>query len=117
MSTSRQSDSTLRIVVIVLATIVLAPMFMMLLAFPMFGMWGGMMGGFGGTEVTPMWGVGMALVWLIVLLTGGYLVYRWLSSEAAAPTDPALDELRLVYARGDLSAEEFEERRANLGGE
>lgn len=116
MSTPRQSDNTLRIVLIVLAAIVFAPMLMMLLAFPMFGMWGGMMGGFGGAEISPGWGVGMALVWLFVLLVGGYLVYRWLSSEAAAPTDPALDELRLAYARGDLSAEEFEERRANLGG-
>jgi uncharacterized membrane protein len=29
-------------------------------------------------------------------------------------TDPALDELRLAYARGDLSDEEFERRRERL---
>jgi putative membrane protein len=29
-------------------------------------------------------------------------------------TDPALEELRMAYARGDLSEEEFEERRERL---
>lgn len=113
MSTSRQTDSTLRIGLLVLAAIVLVPMVMMTLAFSMFGMGGGMMGGYGGAGVAPWWGLGIALVWLVVFVGGGYLAYRWYR-DGGARTDAALDELRLAYARGDLSAEEFEQRRAKL---
>lgn len=114
MRTERDSDDLLRIVLIVLAVLVLAPVLMMVLAVPMFGMWGGMMGGFGGSSVSPMWGIGMALFWLVVLLGGGYLVYRWLAGSGAVPTDPAMEELRLAYARGELTEEEFEDRSAKL---
>jgi len=33
-----------------------------------------------------------------------------------SPSDPALDELRVRYARGEISLEEFEERRRVLEG-
>jgi putative membrane protein len=77
-------------------------------------MWGGMMGGFGGSGVSPMWGFGLSLVWLLVLVGAGYLVYRWTVGRGSGPTDPALEELRFAYARGDLDDEEFEARRAKL---
>jgi putative membrane protein len=88
---------------------------MMALAVPTMGMtgwWGdGMMGGF-----SPFWGIVMMLVWLIVLLGIGYLLYRGLVGGLgdSAETDPALEELRLAYARADISEEEFEERRSRL---
>nr|WP_305080130.1 SHOCT domain-containing protein [Natronomonas sp. LN261] len=46
----------------------------------------------------------------------GRSLYRWLvgGGRAGAVTDPALEELRMAYARGDLSEEEFEERRERL---
>lgn len=115
MSSQRTTDGTLRIVLIVLAVLVLAPMLMMLVSVPMMGMmggigYGGMMGPYGGSG---LWGLGMLLVWLVVLVGGGYLVYRWLSGSGVG-ADPALQELRLAYARGDLSDEEFEERRSTL---
>lgn len=87
-------------------------MLMMVLAFPMMGMWGGGMMWNGGFGVSPWWGVAMMLFWLAVLVGGGYLVYRWLSGTATV--DPALRELRLAYARGEISDEEFEERRRKL---
>lgn len=114
MSTHENSDSLLRIVLVVLAVIILAPILMMVLAFPLFGMWGGMMGGFGGTGSGSMWGLGLSLVWLVVLLGVGYLVYRGLVGSGAVHSDAALEELRLAYARGDLSDEEFEDRRSKL---
>ena len=117
MSSERNGDDLLRIVLIVLAVIVLAPILMMVLAVPMFGMWGGMMGGFGGGTVSPMWGIGMSLFWLLVLLGVGYLVYKGLVGSGTDTTDPALEELRLTYARGELSEEEFEDRRAKLSRE
>lgn len=117
MGSPHTTDDTLRIVLIVLAVILLAPIFMMLFAFPMMGMWGGMMGGFDGSTISPLWSIGMMLVWLVVLIGGGYLVYRWLTSNQSVKSDPALEELRLAYARGDISEEEFEERRSKLKGD
>jgi len=116
MSTERTSDGLLRIVLIVLAVIVLFPLLMMVFAMPMMGWWwgGGMTGGF-----SPLWGIGMMLVWLVVLVGIGYLLYRGLVGGVGSSltSDRALEELRVAYARGDLSDEEFEERRAKLNRE
>lgn len=115
MSSQTTDTGILRFVLIVLAIIVLAPMLMMGFAFPMIGMWGGwQMGGYGGST---LWGIGMMLIWLVILVGVGYLVYRWVARSGGITSDPALEELRLAYARGDLSEEEFEDRRTNLGGE
>ena len=113
MSAKNSSDGLLRVVLVVIAAIVFVPMLMMLFAIPL--MWGGgMMGGYGMYGTSSWWGVGMALVWLVVLVGGGYLLYRWLSGDARIGEDPALEELRLAYARGEMSDEEFETRRKKL---
>ena len=121
MSQRRTTDDTLKIVLIVLAVIVLGPMLMRVFAFPLLGMWGGgMMGGYGGYGMfggSSLWGIGMMLVWLVVLVGGGYLVYRWLSGSGSIGTDRALEELRVAYARGDVTEEEYEQRRSKLDGE
>jgi len=115
MSTARTSDGLLRIVVVVLGVLLLVPLLMMVFAMPMMGMmgwWdGGMMNGF-----SPLWGIGMLLLWLVVLLAIGYAIYRVLVGQVASGSgaDPALEELRMAYARGDLTDEEFEERRHKL---
>lgn len=115
MSHDRLTDGLLRVVLVVLLVLVLVPVFLMALAMPMMGMmmgWdGGMMGG-----TSWVWGVGMMLLWVVVLVGIGYLAYRGLRGSVgpAATTDPALEELRLAYARGDLSEEEFETRREKL---
>jgi putative membrane protein len=113
MSKERTSDGLLRIVLIVLAVIVLFPLLMMVFAMGMMGWWwgGGMAGG-----LSPLWGIGMMLVWLVVLVGIGYLLYRGLVGGVGSSltSDRALEELRVAYARGDLSDEEFEERRAKL---
>lgn len=115
MATYRSDDPLVRIVILVLGVIILLPLLMMVFAMPMMGMmgmgwWG--MGQFGG--FSPWWGVGMMLVWLVVLLGIGYLLYRAVGHGHIANTDPALEELRHAYARGDLSDEEFERRRERL---
>lgn len=84
----------------------------------MHGMWdGGMWDG-------GMWGAGqpsgwMILVGVVVRLLGlavvggvGYLLYRALTG--GEESDQALEELRLAYARGDLSDEEYERRHERL---
>lgn len=119
MATERPSDGLLRIVLIVLAVIVLFPLLLMVFAMPMMGMmgwgWGGGMAG----GLSPLWGIGMTLVWLVVLIAIGYLLYRGLIGGVGSTmtNDRALEELRVAYARGELSDEEFEERRATLSRE
>ncbi|WP_135820847.1 SHOCT domain-containing protein [Halostella litorea] len=78
---------------------------------PMMGGWGSGMGG-----AAPGWmllfGVLMQLLFLGALVGAGYLVYRALTG--ADGDDPAVEELRLAYARGDLTDEEYDQRRDAL---
>jgi putative membrane protein len=100
-----------------------------LLIVPAFGMGFGMMGYgpmMGGGWEHGMWDAGtgpptwvlivggvLQLGFLAVLLAAGYLAYRRLGSGAGT-TDPAIEELRTAYARGELTDEEFERRRERL---
>jgi len=55
----------------------------------------------------------MMLVFLLIVLGVGYALYRTLT-QAGISRDPAVEELRVAYARGELSQEEFEQRREAL---
>lgn len=112
MASRDATDDTLRLVLVIVAALVLAPMVLMVVAFPLMGLWGGAM--LGGSWV---WGLGMMLVWVVVLVGGGYLVYRGLSGGRGIRSDPALEELRLAYARGEIDEDEFEERLSRLSGD
>jgi len=78
------------------------------------GMWGSGMWG-GGT--VPGWlfivGIVMQLLFLAAIVAGGYLVYRAVVG-GESDSDQALEELQLAYARGDVTDEEYEQRRATL---
>lgn len=110
-------ESLLRAIAIVVAAIVLLPVVVMAIALPTMGMWGGGHMWDGGT-----WnGMGPTWVWLLtsigpllVILAVGYLLYRAVRRPTAQRRDPALEELRTAYARGDLTDEEFEQRRVRL---
>lgn len=103
-------NGVIRIVIIGLTVIVLAPIVMMGFGTPLVGMWGGgMMNGYGGATV---WNFGIILLWLLIGIGGGYLIYR-----EVTPTDtedPAIEDLRMAYARGDIAEAEFEERLERL---
>lgn len=110
------NDTLTRTLLIIIAVIVLLPALLMAVMMPMMGMWswghmdGGMWGTTGGTW---MW----LVMWLVVLLVIGglgYFVYTGVRKSAAAGADPAIEELRATYARGDLSDEEFDQRRERL---
>ncbi|WP_255150812.1 SHOCT domain-containing protein [Halorarius halobius] len=110
------SDDLLRIALVVLGVLLFAPLLVMGLMMPMMGYWytgggmgPGMMGSGGG-----LWWVGTLLLPLVVLGVGGYALYRLLTGRDGGG-DPAVRELRMAYARGDLSDEEFDERRERLG--
>jgi putative membrane protein len=110
-----ETDDTLRILLVVIAVILLAPLALMVVAMPLFGLWGGHMWG-GGMRGLP--GAELLLVTgafgLALLLGIGYLLYRVARRPTDGETDPAIQELRTAYARGDLTDEEFEQRRERL---
>lgn len=111
------TDNTLiRTLLIVIAAILLLPVLMMALAMPFMGAWGGHMytgGMWDGTGATWMWLL-MSILPLLVILGIGYLLFNAVRGSGSQQRDPALEELRAAYARGDLSDEEFEERKQRL---
>jgi putative membrane protein len=78
------------------------------------GMWGS---GMGPDGTIPQWaflvGAVMQFLMLAVLIGAGYLLYRAVTGTTGS-SDRALDELRLAYARGELTDEEYETRREVL---
>ncbi len=112
MATTDHDSSLVRLVLVVLAVLLLFPAVMMAFAFPMMGGW--MMGGYGGGAMA--WGWLLMLVPLGIVVVLGYLVYRALAGDELGG-DPALSELRMAYARGDISEEEFDARRDRLRSE
>lgn len=109
------SDLLGRTLLIIVAVVLLVPFLMMLFAMPMMGMmgWGHMWEWNGAGGMWWSWLL-MWLVLLVVVLGGGYLIVNATRSQEPAGTDEAIEELRLAYARGELSDEEFEQRRERL---
>jgi putative membrane protein len=112
MSSLNQFDAA-TVILLILGVLIVLPLLTMGMAFGgMMG--GGMMGSYGGYGISPLWGLGMLLVWVIVLGGGAYLAYRLMSQNPRGGTDQALEELRVEYARGNVSEEEYEQRRDRL---
>ncbi|WP_408956720.1 SHOCT domain-containing protein [Natrinema sp. 74] len=105
-------------VLIAIGALIVLPMVFMgfgMLGFgPMMGgTWGhGMWGGGTGAGWMALVAVAMQLAFLIAIVGGGYLLYRAIAGPGG--NDRALEELRVAYARGDLSEEEYEQRRNAL---
>jgi len=103
------------VVLLVLVALFVLPVLVMGLGFGGMMGYGWMMGG--GPGATGGWwpfvGMLVPLVLLIALLGGGYLVLREVAGETDG-RDPSMEELRMAYARGDLTDEEFETRRRKL---
>ncbi|WP_299269572.1 SHOCT domain-containing protein [Halorientalis sp.] len=76
---------------------------------------GGMGGMGGGMSGFGWWPIIWSLTLLSVVLIIGYGIYAHGRTPAERThTDTALSTLRSRYARGELSEEEFEERRRRL---
>lgn len=110
-------DTLIRTLLIVIAAILLLPVLVMAFAMPFMGVWGGghMWNGgmWDGTGATWMWAL-VSVIPLLVILGLGYLLFSAVRQSTDQRRDPALEELRAAYARGDLSDEEFEKRRERL---
>lgn len=61
-------------------------------------------------------GIGMALVWIVPLLLV-FLLFRYFSGDRQERRcKSALDILEERYARGEIDRDEYQKRRADLGG-
>ncbi|GAA2663733.1 SHOCT domain-containing protein [Halobellus rarus] len=113
MSSSNQLDTT-TIILLILGAIIVLPLLTMGMGFGGMMGYGGMMGGYGTTSGWwPLVGMLVQLVFLLLLLGGGYLVFRRVT-ESQSSRNPAMEELRVAYARGDLTDEEYEQRKDAL---
>lgn len=119
MTTNTTDRRLVTTVLVLLGALIVLPVFfmgfgMMGYGSTMGGMWGS---GMWGSGTVPGWmlavGVVAQLLLLAVLVGGGYLIYRSLVGSADG-TGRAVEELRMAYARGDLTDEEFETRREAL---
>ncbi|WP_338727266.1 SHOCT domain-containing protein [Haladaptatus sp. DJG-WS-42] len=118
MTTTTQRQ-LLWVALAILAALLILPA--LLMGFGMMG-YGPMMGGFWGggfgmnSGTIPGWmmavGFLMQLLFFIAIIGGGYLLVRAVTGTQGS--DRALDELRLAYARGDLTDEEYDERKRRL---
>jgi len=78
-----------------------------------------MMGGYGFGAGMGFGGIGMILVW-VVLIVAAVLAVRWVVDRSHPDAGVhrergALDILRERYARGEIDKEEFDRKRRDLG--
>lgn len=118
MATSDRRSLTV-VVLVVLAVLLLWPALMMLgfggMGMMRYGGYGGMMGPYGASGYGWV-GLGVQVVFPFLVLGGGYFLARRLLDQREA-RNPALEELRRAYARGELTDEEYETRRTKLRSE
>ena len=113
MSENTDNTRLVTVVLVIIGALVILPIFFM-----SFGMMGGMWGGgMWGDGTVPDWvfgvGIVMRILFLAALIGGGYLIYRAVAGSESG-SDQALEELRLAYARGELTDDEYEQRREAL---
>ena len=64
-----------------------------------------------------MWTFALMCLLLVAVLGIGYMLFRSVESVATNRPDPAIEELRIAYTRGESTREEFRERRTDQRGE
>ncbi len=115
MTESGVTDDLVKIAVFIFALILVFPLLMMVFAAVFMGS-NGWMGGAMIGDVHPAWGFGSVLLGVLLVLGFVYfmreLFFGTKSEEESV--DPALEELRIAYARGELTDEEYERRRTKL---
>lgn len=100
------------IVVGIIILLVVLPMIMVAFVWPMSGMWdGGHMWDGDGTG----WAALMAWIIIMAILIGAIiLLVRAFRPDQGSQPDPAIEALRLAFARGEISEEEYTDRRESL---
>jgi len=57
-----------------------------------------------------LWGI----FWWVLIIGGIYLVFRLLRTDETRPYETPLDILKKRYARGEITAEEFQRMKEEL---
>lgn len=106
------NERFLRLVLLLVVAILLLPFLMILFMLPVMGL--GHLWYWDGTRSSlwPLLVIG--LICLVIIFGIIYLLYRAIVGVQRDRSDAALNELREAYARGELTDEEFEERRERL---
>lgn len=113
MATETNDTGLVAIVLVTLGALVVLPMVFMGFGPMMGGMWGhGAWGDGMASGWMPLVAVLVQLLFVAAIIGGGYLLYRAIAGSDGS--DRALEELRLAYARGEVSDEEYEQRRDAL---
>ncbi|MFW5956512.1 MAG: SHOCT domain-containing protein [Halorhabdus sp.] len=119
MPTKIDDARLVALLLVIIGAVVIVPLFFMGFGMMGFGpMMGGTWGGHMWSDGTmPGWmvitGIVIQLLFLTLLVGGGYLIYRAITGDESGQ-DQALDALRFAYARGELTDEEYEQRRETL---
>lgn len=119
MSTNTDNATLVTVVLLVLAGFLLLPLLFMGFGLMGYGHVGGTMWGNGVMSDGAVSGwllvawIAMRVLFFVAILGGLYLVFRAIAGRER-DTDPALEELRRAYARGELTEEEYETRRERL---
>lgn len=127
MATNSTDTQVVTVLLVVLGALVVLPALFMGFGMmgagpmgtgPMNGAGHGGMWGSGGSVPGwwPLAGLLLQLAFLAAVVGLGYLLYRAVTGigDRTATEDPAVEELRLAYARGDLDEDEYERRRDQL---
>lgn len=117
-----QNTGTVIAIVLIVVVLVVLLGGVGMMGFGGFGM-GGMMGNIGGFGFNPVGAILSFVFWALVI-AGAVLLVVWLvrslaggSFTSTAATGPSpLDILKMRYARGEITKEQFEEMRRDLGG-
>ncbi len=105
------NDAVLRAILVLVAIVLFVPLIGMVLFWPTMGAGHG--GMWDGTNGMGWWWPLSWLVLLALVVGVGYLVASAFR-DGTESADPAMEELRTAYARGEITDEEFESRRERL---
>jgi len=116
MSTSRPRDANVRLALLV-AILIFVPLLLVLFVFELLDLVLIWIVTRTTRSLPIVWAFTLMFLLLVVVLGMGYMFSRSVESVATSRPDPALEELRTAYARGEITREEFRERRTLLRGE
>ncbi|MEF8824879.1 MAG: SHOCT domain-containing protein [Halapricum sp.] len=116
MSTSRPRDTPIRLALLI-AILVLLPLLLVLFVLELMDVVLIWILTRTARSLPIVWAFALMVLLLVAVLGLGYVFSRSIESVATSRLDPALEELRIAYARGEITREEFRERRTVLRGE
>ncbi|MHC1717524.1 MAG: SHOCT domain-containing protein [Acidaminococcaceae bacterium] len=83
-----------------------------------------MMGPWGNEACIGGWQMGgifmmiMMIVFWLLVIAGGIALFRWFMRDKSGrnqnPSDAAIEHLKLRYVKGEISKEEFEQRKKDI---